>query len=285
MTSNNFKHIPFQYLGSCSFTVTGSNQDGLMSYADAFLMQYYAMAELNVSSQHHQQNMEIIRKQGGQAEISSPKMPLADEAAVYAVLPPEVEATLRAAQNQLHEALDVTYPLLEGEVIQQSTLSALTEEYNGNPAGSIVYIRESNFIRLDCILPLVQVNIANGEIAVTDLGGKETENSPELSLPTFVAMGTAPPASIIHSVGSNLAFALPEPWGPFAAAGIAGIFGLLFGSGPSHTLEEIQKMIEAGVKEVESFLVAQEFKSVRSDIHSFFDWCATQVNQKPLAQL
>jgi hypothetical protein len=82
---------------------------------------------------------------------------------------------------------------------------------------------------------------------------------------------------ILEGISTNLAFALPSPWGPIGAAGLGGLFGLvdLFGGGgPSiaDLIKAVSDMIQQAVSELEGYMRQLNVEKAQSDAATFFEW-------------
>lgn len=83
---------------------------------------------------------------------------------------------------------------------------------------------------------------------------------------------------VLESLSINLAFAAPAPYGPIAAAGLGGLFGVLdlFGGSGSDPFEKIvdaiRTMISEAVEELEGYMRQLNIEKAEGDVVAFFQW-------------
>jgi hypothetical protein len=89
--------------------------------------------------------------------------------------------------------------------------------------------------------------------------------------------------NILQGVSTNLAFALPGPFGAIVGAGITGLWGtvnLFAPSGPSEAevvIKAIQGMIDGAVKELEGYMRQLNLEKAEGDAATFFEWYSENI--------
>jgi hypothetical protein len=174
--------------------------------------------------------------------------------------------------TQLKAILRASYPLQPGEIVSGDDIGVLAQAALGATPGAVVYTRQTDRAAIHFILDNIRYDIATTAVDV-----RRNSSSPRevgrLARPTARTLALPQGVSVAKDVASNLAFALPPPWGPVAAAGLSFIFGVLFGGGGGQAalLDDIKQMLNAVVSEIEGFLTAQQYHEASTDFSLFFN--------------
>lgn len=267
--------IPQHYRAVLRFGDLAEGDMSMLAYTDAFLRLYMARCGLEFDADRHAKN--LLAFQG--ITLNESCLPVALGQRPEVVLrgaPPAVESVGLALQRDLKAALRDCYPLVPGEAIVDDYVTVLTEPFLGYAEGTVAYVRQSNIIRLYFVLPQIRFDLRVGKPSLV----QPVPGAVRPRMSTSASLMVAPSIGVIQSVSTNLAFALPSPSGPFLAAGLAWLFGCLFGGG-DEDLAAIEQMIQSAVVALEAYLSGLQIDAAKNDVHAFFLWVNAQVQTRP----
>ncbi|MEV4110634.1 hypothetical protein [Nonomuraea sp. NPDC049695] len=191
---------------------------------------------------------------------------LLDTAKVMAALPTATRARLGDQYALLLAKLNRTFPVLDGERLVRSTITALAAPSEDLPAGTVCLVRETNLATVHYLLPHIVVDAATGTPRLTGLpAAPATPPPPEL--PQVRLFGDA--ANVALQVAGTLVWALPEPWGPIAAGGVT-LIELLFAQSDNSS------PFTSVVTRLEDFIKQQDINRHATMVKGFADWMVEQ---------
>jgi hypothetical protein len=192
---------------------------------------------------------------------------LFDPAQEIATLPVDAQQSVNVLIGRLTQAIEAVYPLPAGETALSSRITCLSHPAYDLPAGTVVYERTTDRATVQFVLPQVVVDPATGVPSL--------RQSPP-PLPAARALPSAPDAqlggsaaSIALSVAGNLAWILPPPWGPVAAAGLT-LIQLLLNTG------DATDQFSQAVKQLELFIDQHDVNQDAAAIKELADWLQQQ---------
>ncbi|MBI5164938.1 MAG: hypothetical protein HY985_13670 [Magnetospirillum sp.] len=268
--------LPFHHRPVLYFATPPAKGVVLADYADRFLRLYAQCCGRAVNEKTHGLNIATFRAFGSGAHLPLAIIP---SDTVLAKVPVLAHAPVRLLIKALLSTLNTAYPLLPNEEIQDASVGLLEVDTAGCKAGCVVYTRQTNQLTINFILPKIFLDLATGLPHVEQQGGMASHGLPSLQA---AALGDSSASGVMQGVATNLAFALPPPWGPVGAALLTSLFGL-FGSvfGPSNSGDAIRDLIVAAITELENFILQLNVQAVEGDVQTFFSWCATQLSTVP----
>ena len=273
--------LPFHYRATLHFGYPPKAGTVLQEYADNFLKRYYDCCGMKMNEQQHAHNVACFAALPAVGAVQA-SIPLIDPELVIKALPTALQQNVRGLQANLCTILRGVYPLVNGEKILNDYVTILNQDYLDCPAGCVVYVRETNLIRIDFILPSIRFDSRTGQPSIVASAPRERTApsiKPEMALVSTPTLSQG--VSLVGQVASTLAFAAPPPYGIMASAaiiGVTGLFSILFGgdSGPS-MVDTIATLIDNAVQELEQYLDKNQLESVQGDVTAFFQWCSQQI--------
>ena len=187
-----------------------------------------------------------------------------------------VQDILKKQTQQLLQQLNPVYPYPEGETLDTADLRAIIEAFDEYQPGTIVYIRQTNIETIQLLLPHIVVDLETG---IPKVVGLSTLPSPKdytqeyLNLALLVGSGSIDWTQMALSIASTLSFAMPMPWGIFAAAGFQ-FFEMLFSSlgGESDLGAVLDQLLKDFVTAVDDVLTIHEIATDAATIQLFASW-------------
>lgn len=187
-----------------------------------------------------------------------------------------VQDILKKQTQQLLQQLNPVYPYPEGETLDTADLRAIIEAFDEYQPGTIVYIRQTNIATIQFLLPHIVVDLETG---IPKVVGLSTLPSPKdytqeyLNLALLVGSGSIDWTQMALSIASTLSFAMPMPWGIFAAAGFQ-FFEMLFSSlgGESDLGAVLDQLLKDFVTAVDDVLTIHEIATDAATIQLFASW-------------
>jgi hypothetical protein len=213
---------------------------------------------------------------------------LLNPAAGIAKLPSAAQQSVNTMIANLTAAIEAAYPLPAGETLVSSQLTCLAAPVYDLPAGTVVYVRTTNQATVQFVLPQVTVDPATGVPSLRQDGPPPGTVLPAPSAPTAVPAAAPSPAvqavgddaaSIALTVAGNLAWIMPPPWGPVAAAGLTLIQLLL--NGPGSAPDELNQV----VMQLERIFAEQAVTNDANLIQSLADWLQGRANTLATTQV
>lgn len=270
--------LPYHYSATFAFDSLPAGNLSLRDYADAFLRAYDALSGRPFDPAQHEKNLAFTGS-SWQPEQSVASAIMNPEEYLQ-TLPQEVQVKVRGLQEQLRDLLGTVYPLVHGETIEKHSVSMLKQELLDCPRGTVTYIRQTNLMRMVFLLPRISMDIKTASPNVARQPVRESHPPPPSHVHSAVALLSSDTWNTVSGVATNLAFVLPHPFGPLAAAEIAAvpsIFKGLFAAGPS-TAAVVKGYIDHAVAEIKGFLTAMKLDDIQQDIEAFFQWCSSLIN-------
>ncbi|MGH6657983.1 MAG: hypothetical protein ACRDVE_22565 [Actinocrinis sp.] len=192
---------------------------------------------------------------------------LLDPAQQIAALPAAAQDSVKALIAKLTGAIEAVYPMPAGETTVSSRITCLSEPVFDLPAGTVVYERTTDRATVQFVLPQILVDPATGAPSLRRTAQPVLTALPLPPVSQAQLGGSA--VSIALSVAGNLAWILPPPWGPVAAAGFT-LIQLLLGTGNA-----TDQFAEA-VKQLEQFIDERDVNRDATAIKSLADWLQQQ---------
>ncbi len=186
--------------------------------------------------------------------------------AFVATFATDTQRRLRAVADQLTSTIEGIYPLPEGETVRSSTLTCLSEAAGDLPAGTVVYVRETDRATVEFALPHVALDMVTGEPFLQGLGGPAEVAAPVARSNALLGQDAA---SIALSVAGNLAWVMPPPWGPVVAGALT-LVQLLMSQGNS------TDQFTAVAKQLELFIQQRDVNNDATHIKGLVDWLQEQ---------
>ncbi len=263
--TNSHTPIPLQ-LQPTPFCISVLDGRDRLTYSRDFLRLLYT----NTSNQPLPPDVEDWISQ---YQLPSNNLVLGDVETLLTRYSTSTQTALNNQIQQLLERLNSLYPLPEGEKLQSAQITITTQAWENCPAGTVVYIRQTNIATIQFLLSHIVVNLKTGQ---PSLVGMETLSPPQPKTLNDVALLGANLKSGIFDaaldISGSLVWALPHPWGAFGSAGLE-VLRLLFGDSSS----SISQAIEQGVQELETFLTQQKIQADAQRLKAFSDWLNLQI--------
>lgn len=191
---------------------------------------------------------------------------LLDAEAQIATLPAGAQPPVRTLMARLASALEAVYPLPAGETVTSSQVSCLSVSAGQLPAGTVVYVRRTERATVQFALPHITVDPLTGRPRLSGLDGPAVAPARPP-----VMIGAQDAFSIALGVAANLAWVMPPPWGPVAAASL-NLIELLMGQG--NALDEFTQVGNA----LELFIQQRDVNNDATHIKGLADWLQQQAD-------
>jgi hypothetical protein len=179
------------------------------------------------------------------------KPPFVDQEAKLRAQPAEVRLRLKTQERQLLENIGREWHIPPDEKLVKSTVEVLSGNYHGCPPGTVVVVRQTDRATVAYLLPRLQVDMETLAVRFEDTPVQPLAPPAPVSVGTVThgkfAMAAATGedvAGITLRTASTLAFALPEPWGIAASAGLSLIDMLLPGEKRENPFQEMTQALE-----------------------------------------
>lgn len=211
-----------------------------------------------------------------QDHTSSAGLVLGEVAALLGHYCVSVQDGLKDQIKQLLALLDAVYPVADGETLQSSGVTIITQAFDRYPPGTVVYVRRTDVATIHFLLTHLFVDLSSGQTQVVGIENFPPPAARDGSLALIRSNSDSASASdFFFTIAGSLVWALPGPWGAIGSAVLGGL-SLLCG-GTEDLGKIIETAISAAVKQLEQYDLHLKVVDDIAVIQDFAEWLNTQI--------
>jgi hypothetical protein len=220
-------------------------------------------------------------------QLRAVKPPFVDREARLRALPPDVVDQLMTKEGCLLRSIGREWHIPPGESLIKSWVEVLSQEFDRCPSGAVVVVRQTDKAVVAYLLPHIRVHVETG--AVHREGPRPLDSvllvrAAHSATPVHpMAAGGDDSVHMTLEFTAELAFALPEPWGALASAGLHFIDMML-------PKEKKVSVVEQIVDALDVYMKQRDLNKWARGAQTLMMWCSQQLSQMkeqdpPLSQV